>query len=243
MTIVNEALAKQLWPNEDALGKQLRVVGDKSAPATVIGIARNTHFRDLRDVSPVIYFDWEQVSPFWNGYIAVRTTQPLQALLPAIRRVTSEYNPRISIWDSKTMDDLIDQPMSQPRLSALLLTAFGLVALLVSAIGLYALVATAVRQQTRDIGVRVALGATAVDVRRLILGEALWVVGIGAVAGLVIAVVATRLLSSQLFGVSPSDPGSLLGACVVLILAGIAAAYFPARRAARIDPMQALRSE
>jgi putative ABC transport system permease protein len=243
VTIVNEALARQLWPNEDALGKQLRVVGDSSKPATVVGIARNTHFRDLRDVSPVIYFDWEQASPFWNGYIAVRTTQPLATMLSAFRRATADANPSLSMWDSKTMDELIDQPLAQPRLSALLLTAFGLVALLVSAIGLYGLMATAVRQQTRDIGVRVALGATAGDVRRLILGEAMWVVGIGAVVGLVIAVAATRLLASQLFDVSPSDPRSLLGACALLVLTGVAAAYVPARRAARIDPIAALRTE
>ncbi|HEY4306715.1 MAG TPA: ABC transporter permease [Gemmatimonadaceae bacterium] len=243
VTILNEALAKQLWPNEDALGRQLRVVGDTSAPATVVGIAQNTHFRDLRDVSPVIYFDWEQVSPFWNGYIAIRSTQPLGAMLPALRRATTEYNPSISVWDSKTMDSLLDQPLSQPRLSALLLTAFSFVALLVSAIGLYGLMATAVRQQTRDIGVRVALGATSRDVRRLVLGEAMRVVAIGAGAGIVIAALSTRLLASQLFGVSPSDPRSLLGACVLLIVTGIAAAYFPARRAARIDPMVALRTE
>jgi putative ABC transport system permease protein len=243
VTIVNEVLAKQLWPHEDALGKQLRVVGDTSAPATVIGIAQNTHFRDLRDVSPVIYFDWDQVSPFWNGYIAVRTTQPLAALLPAFRRATSEYNSSVSIWDSKTMDELIAQPMSQPRLSALLLAAFGFIALLISAIGLYGLMATAVRQQTRDIGVRVALGATARDVRRLILGEALWVIGIGAGAGLLIAIASTRLLAAQLFGVIPGDPPSLLSACSLLVITGLAAAFFPARRAARIDPMEALRAE
>ncbi len=102
---------------------------------------------------------------------------------------------------------------------------------------------TAVRQQTRDIGVRVALGATSHDVRRLILGEAVWVVGIGAAAGLVVALAATRLLASQLFGVRPSDPRSLLGACVLLVATGIAAAYLPARRAARIDPVDALRAE
>jgi predicted permease len=243
VVIVNEALAKQLWPNEDALGKQLRVVHDTSAPPTVVGIARNTHFRDLRDVGPVVYFDWEQAGPFWNGYLAVRTTQPLATMLPALRRTTSEFNSTLSIWDSKTMDDLLDRPLAQPRLSALLLTAFGLVALFVSAIGLYGLMTTAVRQQTRDIGVRVALGATPRDVRRLVLGEAIWVVGIGAGAGLVIAVVATRLLASQLFGVSPSDPRALLGACVLLTVTGIAAAYLPARRAARIDPIDALRAE
>jgi putative ABC transport system permease protein len=243
VVIVNEALAKQLWPNGDALGKQLRVVHDTGASPTVIAVAQNTHFRDLRDIGPVVYFDWEQAAPFWNGYLAVRTTQPLATMLPAFRRATSEVNSRLSIWDSKTMDDLLGRPLAQPRLSALLLTAFGLVALLVSAIGLYGLMATAVRQQTRDIGVRVALGATSRDVRRLILGEAIWVVGLGAAAGLIIALVATRLLASQLFGVSPSDPRSLLGACGLLVATGIAAAYLPARRAARIDPIDALRAE
>jgi putative ABC transport system permease protein len=243
VVIVNEALAKQLWPNEDAVGKQLRVVYDTSSPPTVIGVAQNTHFRELRDVGPVVYFDWEQAQPFWNGYLAVRTTRPLGAMLPAFRRATSEFNANLSIWDSKTMDDLLARPLMQPRLSALLLTAFGLVALLVSAIGLYGLMTTTVRQQTRDIGVRVALGATPRHVRRLILGEAIWVVGVGASAGLVIAAAATRLLASQLFGVSPSDPRSLLGACVLLVATGVAAAYLPARRAARIDPVDALRAE
>src|SRR5262249_61747068 len=111
-------------------------------------------------------------------------------------------NSTITIWDTKTMDELVDRPLTEPRLSALLLSAFSVVALLVSAIGLYGLMATAVRQQTRDIGVRVALGATARDVRRLILGEAMWVIGAGAGAGLLIAVASTRLRASQLFGVS-----------------------------------------
>jgi predicted permease len=243
VVIVNEALAKQLWPNEDALGKQLRVVYDTSPPPTVIGIAANTHFRELREVGPVVYFDWEQASPFWNGYLAVRTTQPLGTMLPVFRRATSEFNSSLSIWDSKTMDELLDRPLTQPRLSALLLTAFGFVALLVSAIGLYGLIATAVSQQTRDIGVRVALGATARDIRQLILSEAMWVVGVGAAVGLAIALATTRLLAAQLFGVSPSDPGSLLGACTLLIATGVAAAYLPASHAARIDPIDALRAE
>lgn len=243
VAIVNEALAAQLWPNEDAVGKQLRVVHDTGAPATVIGIAQNTHFRELRDAGPVIYRDWEQADFFWTGRFAVRTAQPLAALLPALRRTASELDSGLSIWQSETMDELIDGPLTQPRLSALLLAAFGLVALLVSAIGLYGLMATAVRQQTRDIGVRVALGATSRDVRRLILGEALWVVAIGAAAGLVIAVLTTRLLASQLFGVTPNDPGSLFGACVLLVATGVAAAYLPAWHAARIDPIEALRAE
>jgi ABC-type antimicrobial peptide transport system permease subunit len=102
---------------------------------------------------------------------------------------------------------------------------------------------SAVRQQTRDIGVRVALGATPSDVRRLVLDQAVRVIGAGALVGLVVALAATRLLSSQLFGISPTDPRSLVGSCVVLVAAGVMAAYVPARRAACIDPIDALRVE
>jgi putative ABC transport system permease protein len=243
VVVVNETLARRLWPNEDAIGKHLRVVYDTAGVWTVVGVAQDTHFRELREVGPVIYFNWDQQQPFWNGYIAVRSSQPLASMLPAFQRATKEVDPTITIWDTSTMDDLLARPLTQPRLSALLLSAFSLVALLVSANGLYGLMATAVRQQTRDIGVRVALGATPRDVRRLILGEAMWVVGVGAAAGLVIAAGTSRLLASQLFGVSPGDPRSLIGACLLLVLTGAAAAYLPARRAARIDPVDALRSE
>jgi putative ABC transport system permease protein len=243
VVVVNESLARQLWPNQDPLGKHVRIVYDTTGTWTVVGIAQDTHFRELRDVEPIIYFDWDQQQPFWNGFIAVRTTRSLAAMLPAFQRATTEINPTISIWNTSTMDDLLDGPLTEPRLSALLLTAFGVIALLVSAIGLYGLMATAVRQQTRDIGVRVALGATARDVRRLVLREALWVIIAGAIAGLMIAFAATRLLASQLFGVGAGDPRSLLGACVVLIATGFIAAYLPARRAGRIDPMEALRAE
>jgi putative ABC transport system permease protein len=141
------------------------------------------------------------------------------------------------------MDHLLDAPLAQPRLSALLLTGFSLVALLLSAIGLYGVMASTVRQQTRDIGVRVALGATPRDVRRLVLGDAVQVVGAGALTGVAGALVAGRLLASQLFGVSPVDPVSISVATAALLAIGVGAAYVPARRATRIDPVDALRSE
>ena len=118
-----------------------------------------------------------------------------------------------------------------------------LVALLLSAIGLYGVVASTVRQQTRDIGVRVALGATSRHVRRLVLGDAMQVVGAGAAVGVIGAIIAGRLLASQLFGVSPIDPVSLTAATSLLLMIGIGAASVPARRATRIDPVEALRSE
>jgi predicted permease len=136
VVIINETLAKQLWPNEDPIGKQLRNIYAATV-WTVVGVAANTHFRELRDVGPVVYFDWEQAEPFWNGFVAVHTARPIADVLPALRQATKDYDASISIWDSATMDDLLDAPLAQPRLGALVLGAFSAVALLVSVVGLY----------------------------------------------------------------------------------------------------------
>jgi predicted permease len=243
VVVISEALAHRLWPSGDAIGKHVRQMARDNGVWTVVGVASDTHFRELRNVGPVIYFSWEQVDPFWNGYIAVRTTATLEAALPALRAATHDASPDLTLYDAVTMDKLLDQPLAQPRLSALLMTAFSVVALLLSGIGLYGVMSSAVRRQTRDIGVRVALGATPRAVRRLVLGEAVGVVGVGAVIGIIGAIVAGRLLASQLFGVSPIDPASLVAASVSLLVIGVCAAYFPARRALRIDPVEALRTE
>ena len=164
-------------------------------------------------------------------------------MLPSLRAATHDVNPNLLLWNATTMDELLDQPLAQPRLSALIMSAFGVVALLLSGLGVYGVTAAAVRRQARDIGVRVALGATAGDVRRLVLGEAVSILSIGAVGGLVVAVFGARVLASQLFGVSAVDPTSLGAAVGSLLVIGVCAAYLPARRAVRIDPVQALRSE
>jgi putative ABC transport system permease protein len=242
VVVISETLAKELWANEDAIGK--RLVNPKASDIwTVVGIASDTHLRELKNGGPVTYFDWDQIEPFWNGFVAVRTTRSLSAALPAIRTAMRDANPNLVLFDAQTMDHLLAVPLAQPRLSALLLTGFSLVALLLSAIGLYGVMSSAVRLQTRDIGVRVALGATPRDVRRLVLGDAIQVVAAGALTGVVGAVVAGRLLASQLFGVSPIDPVSIGAAAAALLAIGVSAAYVPARRATRIDPVEALRAE
>jgi ABC-type antimicrobial peptide transport system permease subunit len=141
------------------------------------------------------------------------------------------------------MDEVLAGPLAQPRLGALLMTSFGLVALLLAAIGLYGVMASLVRDQTREFGIRIALGASTLHIRADVLGRASIVTGAGALVGLVIAVVGSRLLSSLLFEVSPTDPVVLAGACAVLLVVGTFAAYWPARRATRIDPVQALRAD
>jgi predicted permease len=245
VVVVSEELARRLWPGQDAVGKQLRNVYDTTGRLqTVVGVAHDTRFRSLRDVAPVIYQPWRQQDYLaWWGLLAVRTSGDLGAILPSIRRAVHDYNSGLIVVRAETMDQLIAGPLAQPRLSTLLLSAFAVVALLLAAIGLYGVMSSAVRQQTREIGIRVALGATPGRVRRLVLGDAGAVLGAGAVVGLGAALLSTRLLSSQLFGVSPTDPVSLAGACAVLLAVGLCAAYVPARWATKIDPARALRQE
>ncbi|HTJ22814.1 MAG TPA: FtsX-like permease family protein, partial [Gemmatimonadaceae bacterium] len=245
VVVVSEELARRLWPGQDAVGKQLRYVYDTTGTlVTVVGVAHDTRFRALRDVAPVIYQPWRQQEYLaWWGLLAVRTSGELGATMPSIRRAVHDYNPGLTVVRGETMDQLIAGPLAQPRLSTLLLSAFGVVALMLAAIGLYGVMSSAVRQQTREIGIRVALGATPGRVRRLVLSDAAAVLGVGALIGLGVALLSTRLLSSQLFGISPTDPLSLAGACAVLLAVGLCAAYVPARWATKIDPARALRQD
>jgi len=246
VVVVSEMLARRLWPASDPIGKRLLDVSDTTGGLwTVVGVASDTHFRTLREAAPVVYIPWGQAwnGMGWSGYVAVRTRSDLAAALPSIRRAVGEFNTDIILFNAQTMDQLLAAPLAQPRVATLLLSCFGFVALLLSAVGLYGVMSSAVRQQTRDIGIRVALGAAPRDVRRLVLGEAMRVVAAGALVGLLGAYFGSRLLASLLFGVSPGDPASLLGAAAVLVAIGAGAAYLPALRATRIDPVQALRAD
>ncbi len=189
----------------------------------------------------MVYLPYRQ--SVWHGFIAIRTTSSLRALLPAIRRDLGEIAPDVAVWKSLTVDDYLATPLAQPRMSALLLSTFGLVALVVAAIGLYGMMAATVREQTRDIGVRMALGATPSQVRGEVLRRAMAVSVVGATVGIAGALVVSRLAASLLFEISPTDPIALLGACAVLLAVALIAAFLPAYHASRIDPIRALRTE
>src|SRR5262249_15634653 len=153
------------------------------------------------------------------------------ALTSAIRAAGRDADPDVALWRIRAMDQLLDEPLAQPRLSAMLTTSFGLVALLLAAIGLYGVMSALVRDQLREIGIRIALGVAAI------------VTGIGLVAGLAAALTTSHLFRALLFDVSPIDPIALGGAGVLLLAVGALAAFLPARRATRVDPVQALRAD
>ena len=242
IAVVSEAVARRLWPNEDPIGKRIRYWGpDTLTWRTVVGVAGDINFRTLQEATPTVYLPWRQA--YWQAMFAVRTTSELRSILPAVRRELRTVDPQLTLWQARTMDELLDAPLAQPRMSATLLSAFGLVALMLAAIGLYGVMASMVREQTRELGIRMALGATQQRVRQSVVRGALLVTGAGALVGLVAALMTSRLLTKLLFQVSPTDPVTLTAVSGLMLLVALAAAYLPARRATRIDPVQALRSD
>lgn len=244
VVVISEGLARSLFPGQSAIGHRLRPTfgyGTGSSRWTIVGVAGDTHYRELRQSSPVVYHPFKQIA--WNGLFAVRTSRDLASVLPGLRREIAAVDPDTFIWNTQTMDDLFAGPLSQPRLSAVLLTAFGAAALLLAAIGLYGVMAGAVRERTRELGVRLALGATPEDLRLGVLRQSMSLTLIGIVLGMAVALGTTRLLRALLFDVSPTDPLVMCGVCGVLAFVGALAAYVPARRATQIDPVIALRAE
>ena len=239
VAVVSEAAARLFWPGQDPIGKRLRLAHSKQPWCTVVGIAADIRYRSLSEAAPTVFLSWRQ-SYYWQGLVALRTATNVVGLAPAIRRVVADVYPDVTVWRVQSMDDYLAQPLARPRLSATLLSAFGLTALLLAAVGLYGVMASLVREQTRDIGVRMALGATPERLRREVLTRALAVSTLGAALGLVGALIMSRFLRSLLFEISPADPIALGGACVTLLCVAVIAAYIPARYASRVDPARVL---
>jgi predicted lysophospholipase L1 biosynthesis ABC-type transport system permease subunit len=202
-------------------------------------VAHDARLRNVRATTPILYFPIGQGT--WQGSFALRSPVPLATLLPALRAATRDADPGLTLWNARTMGELLDRPLAEPRVSALLMSTFGLVALLLASIGLYGVMSSLVREQTREIGIRIALGSAASVVRRAVLARAAIVTASGAAIGLVVALATSHLLGALLYDVSATDPLSLGVACGVLLGIGAVAAYLPAHRATKIDPARALR--
>ncbi len=240
VAVVTEGVARRMWPGQEVIGKRFSEDNPDSF-VTVVGVTPDFHYREHREATPTILRPFRQLIA--QGYFVMRTRGSFSAMVPTLRAAVADADPDAVVLSAEPMDDLIAPQLARPRLDALLLSAFGLAALILAAVGLYGIMASAVAQQTRELGVRMALGATPGRLRRMVLSQAFRVAGLGAVVGLAAAFAGSRLLTSLLFEVSPSDPVALLGACILLLGVAFLAALLPAQRAGRVDPAQMMRSQ
>ncbi len=244
VAIVSDALAAATWPGQDAVGKRLKFGGVDSDGEwlTVVGVAGTTRYRELATPRPTLYIPAEQFMPS-GGRLAIRTAAAPAFVAGVVADAVRAADPAVRVTRIASYAEYLRVPLAWPRFNALLLGVFATAALLLSIIGLYGVMAASVRQRQREIGVRLALGATPGDVRRLVLREGLRLALAGAVAGLALAFAATRVLRGLLFETEPLDPVSLGTAAIVLVAAALVATWLPARRATRVDPIDVLRAQ
>jgi hypothetical protein len=241
VVVIGESLARHYWPGMDPIGKRFK---SPDGWMTVVGVVRDTRYRNFREPRPSMYIPLAQsFFPVAPTTLVVATEGSPLSIVATLRRAIREIAPGVSIASAAPMESYIAESLAQPRLDALLLALFAGAAVTLAAVGLFGVMAAAVRQRTREIGVRVALGATPNDILLMVLGRALAIAGAGAFAGLLAAVASTQALRALLFGVSPTDLTTLGAVCLALLLVALTAAYLPARRAQRVDPMLALRAE
>jgi putative ABC transport system permease protein len=244
VVIVNETLARRFWPAGDALGKRIRFYGplDKAPWMQIVGIVQDVKHELNLPVVPEYYLPHAQDS--WNAMVMVaRTSVDPSSMAGQIRQQVLAIDKDQPVFDIKTMNEVRAISVSVYSIGSITMTIFGVVALLLAAVGIYGVMAFAVSQRTKEIGIRMALGARALDVLKLVLRNGMSLAAIGAVFGIAGAFAITRLMASLLFGVSPTDVVTFASVTAVLLLVALLACYLPARRATKVDPLVALRYE
>jgi predicted permease len=243
--IINESLARKRFPNTNPIGKRFRADQDSQNEwIQIVGICADNRYLNLRDDPPPQFFlPYIQQAEVRGMVYQVRTKLAPSALAPALRRVVQSLDRDLPMTDMRTQREQIDATMKIERSFAVLTAGFGLLALAFACVGIYGVMAYSVAQRRNEIGIRLALGAQPGQVRGMILGESAWMAVAGIVAGLVAALLLTRLVKSMLFGIQPYDPGTLSAGVLLLLGIALAASWIPARRAAGMQPMEALRHD
>ncbi|CAN5336881.1 hypothetical protein BH23GEM4_BH23GEM4_06870 [soil metagenome] len=242
--IVNQALANRTWPGEDLLDKKLRLPRFDDAELPVIGVVGNVRSEGLTaEPQGALYVS--MMGPFSRSTskLFVRTTTNPLAIIGAVRAAIHELAPNQPISDVTTLQQLVAGTVARPRLFTTLIAGFGGAAMVLALLGIYGVTSYAVSRRSREIGIRKALGAQNLSVLEMVLGRSLVLAGSGVVIGAAAALAVTRVLASQLYGVSTTDPATFIGVALLLIAVALLAASVPARRATRVDPMIALRAE
>ena len=241
VAIINETMARRFWPNEDPVGRRLTSYGGISRE--IVGIVRDVKNRDLAEnAGPQLYTPYVQ-RPWPFLAVVARTTGDPVGLAATLRQAVAAVDPDLAAADVRTIDDYLAKSVATPRFNATLIAGFAILALFLAGCGLYGVMSYAVVQRSREIGIRMALGAQPGDVRGMVVSQAMKMGLAGLIVGLAGAFTASRLLGSLLFGIGPSDPPTFAVVCGLLLGVVLVAAYVPARRATRVDPMVALRAE
>jgi putative ABC transport system permease protein len=244
VAIVSEDVAARLWPGQDPIGRRLKVGRPSSLDPwyTVVGVAGHTRYRDVMSPRPTLYLPAAQFQ-MTATMVVLRTTASLEQITSLARDRVRVVDQDVRIMRVAPFAEMLNHPLARPRFNAFLLSVFGVAALMLSTVGVYGVMAASVRQRYAEIGVRIAFGASSSDVRRLVLLEGLWVATLGAGVGLAGAMMAGPMLRGLLFELNPVDPLTMAAAAVLVVVASALACCFPAMRAARVDPVVALRSE
>jgi putative ABC transport system permease protein len=248
VAVITESAVRKYFPGEDPIGQRItlgwrRPDGMPKAGGEVVGIVADVKSSGLaRDVVPEIYVPFAQL-PVGSMDIVLRTSVPPLSLGPAVESVVSELDPELPVARLRTLEDVVARSISQPRFYMLLLGLFASTAVLLAALGIFGVMSYAVAQRSREIGIRMALGAQPASVMRMVMRNAGLLIVAGIATGLAGAVALSRFLGGLLFNLSPTDPTTLGAVALTLVAVALLASYLPARQATRVDPLLALRSE
>jgi predicted permease len=246
VAIINQALAKRFFPHQNPIGKRFRA-GPKEKDSKwieIVGVCADTRYDTLRNNPPPMHFGlYRQQSEMGGLTYIIRTPMKAEAIVPSLRAAVQHIDPNLPLLDLRTQRQQIDADLQQERIFASLSTGFGLLALALACVGIYGIMAYTVAQRTNEIGIRLALGARRGQVRGMVLRESGWLAVAGVAIGILVALGLGRLVESLLYGVKATDPLSVLGASLLLLAVALSSGWIPARRASRLEPMDALRHE
>ena len=246
LAVVNQTLVRQFFPHDNPIGKRFALDDDpeKQQWIEIVGVVGDTCYSNLKEESQAVHFDlYNQHQEMGGATYTIRTQMPPEAITPSLRAAVQKIDRDLPLMDIRTQQQQIDATTQQERVFASLTAGFGLLALALACVGIYGIMAYTVSQRTNEIGIRLALGAERRQVRGMVLREAGWLASFGVVAGLAVALALAQLVKSMLYGLKPADPTSFAGAGCLLLGVALIAAWIPAMRASRVEPMEALRHE